>query len=79
MAMSSSWQFVLHQDAFDFVDSLGARGFDGKPLAVANGGDQATERPSPYSIKDLPGFRIVYWLDVWVREVCVVRIDRHKG
>jgi len=29
-----------------------------------------------YFVKEVPGFRIIYWLDVFVKEVCIVRVDR---
>lgn len=30
-----------------------------------------------YLVKNVGAVRIVYWLDAFVREVCVTRVERH--
>jgi hypothetical protein len=83
--MSREWQYVLHQRVVEFMD--GIRPADRRRLRDAifdlvrhPWQDPASEiRPAndrAYYVKDLDGFRIVYWLDAYVKEVCIVRVDR---
>jgi hypothetical protein len=85
MPRSKHWHFVLHQGAFDFVDSLRSA----ERLKIRKALEDLTSDPwqiptseirprndRPYQVKEVAGFQIVYWLDVWVQEVCVVRIGR---
>jgi len=83
--MSRAWQYVVHQRVVEFMDGL--RPGDRRSLRNAMldlvahpWQDPAAEmRPAndrAYYVKELEGFRIVYWLDVYVKEVCIVRMDR---
>ena len=81
----SQWQFVLHQRALEEIDRL-------KPVerrAVRGALLQLVENPwqTPdgqirppidriYLVKNVGTIRVVYWLDAFVREVLVTRIDR---
>ena len=82
--MNRAWQYVLHQQASEFIDQLPAsqrrkmrdalRVLVAQPFADAD----AEIRPANdrnYQVRNVDRFRIVYWLDVFVREVCVVRVE----
>lgn len=79
------WQFVLHQRALEEIDKL-------KPAerrAVRAALLQLVENPwQPpdgqirppndriYLVKHVGAVRVVYWLDSFVKEVCVAQIKR---
>jgi mRNA-degrading endonuclease RelE of RelBE toxin-antitoxin system len=81
----SQWQFVLHQHALEEIDRL-------KPAerrAVREALLRLVENPwrTPdgqirppgdriYLVKNVGRIRVVYWLDAFVREVLITRIDR---
>jgi hypothetical protein len=71
--------FVLHQGAFDFVYSLRSA----ERLKIRKALEDLTSDPwqiptseirppndRPYQVREVAGFQIVSWLDVWVQEVC---------
>ena len=79
------WQFVLHQQALEEIDKLRlAERREVRATLVKLTQDpwqkpDAQIRPPNdriYLVKDLRFARIVYWLDAFAREVCVVRVDR---
>jgi len=81
----SGWQFVLHQRALEEIDQL-------KPVerrAVRTALLRLVEDPwqTPeeqirplnervYLVKNVGRIRVIYWLDAFVREVFVTRIER---
>jgi mRNA-degrading endonuclease RelE of RelBE toxin-antitoxin system len=82
--MSQEWHYVLHQRAAESMDQLPAR--DRRQVraelhrlvAFPFAEPDAEIRPAndrPYQIRRVGRLRIVYWLDVFVREVCVVRVE----
>jgi hypothetical protein len=83
--MSRPWQYVLHQRVLEFLDSQRTGERRKVRDALLDLVARPWQRPSAeirlsndrtHYVKEIPGFRIVYWLDVYVNEVCVVRVDR---
>jgi hypothetical protein len=83
--MSRPWQYVLHQRALEFLDGL--RPAERRKVREAmlhlvaqpwqeSAGEIRPPNDRTYYVKELPGFQIVYWLDVFVHEICIVRVDR---
>ena len=68
----SQWQFVLHQRALEEIDRL-------KPAerrAVRGALLRLVENPWQTPDGYVGRIRLFYWLDAFVREVLVTRIDR---
>jgi mRNA-degrading endonuclease RelE of RelBE toxin-antitoxin system len=83
--MNRPWQFVLHQSALEYMDTLRPAERRKVREAMLQLVAQPWQRPaaelrSPnnrtYYIKKLAGFQIVYWLDAYVNEVFIVRVER---
>ena len=83
--MNREWQYVLHQRAAESIDSLRAR--ERREIRAALhqlvahpfADPDAEIRPPQdrsYQVRNVGRLRLVYWLDVYVREVCVVRVER---
>jgi len=83
--MSRPWQYVLHQRVVEQLDAL--RPSDRRKVrnAILDLVAQPWQRPAAeirqlnvrnHFVKEVPGFRIIYWLDAFVCEVCVVRVER---
>jgi len=79
------WHFVLHQRALEEIDGLRPverRAVRAMLLSLANDPwqrpDAQIRPPSDrvYLVKGVMSVRIIYWLDAFVREVCVVRVER---
>jgi mRNA-degrading endonuclease RelE of RelBE toxin-antitoxin system len=80
-----AWSFVLHQRALEFIDTLRPAQRRQVRDALLNLVGHPWQQPDaeirppndrPYQVKHADAWRIVYWLDVWVREVCIVRVER---
>ena len=83
--MSQPWHFLLHQDALEFSDAC--RPVERRKIreALRRLADEAPPKPDgeiprpnkrTLYVRHAGQFRIIYWLDVWVREIVVVQIDR---
>jgi mRNA-degrading endonuclease RelE of RelBE toxin-antitoxin system len=79
------WQFVLHQQALEEIDHLrpaARREVRATLLRLADDPWQKPDgqiRPSNdrvYLVKYLGAVRVIYWLDAFAREVCVVRVEQ---
>ena len=79
------WQFVLHQEALEEIDSLRpAERRDVRAVLIRLVNDpwqkpDAQIRPPNdrvYLVKQVGPIRVVYWLDAFAREVYVVRVER---
>ena len=79
------WQFVLHQQALEEIDSLRVadrRDIRALLLRLVNDPWQRPDaqiRPPNdrvYLVKNIRSLRIIYWLDAFAREVYVVRVER---
>jgi hypothetical protein len=83
--MSSGWQLVIHEQAWDFSESIrsGEKGQLKRGLhSLLNDPTQRPDalRRSPgdreYSVKYFGRFRVVYWLDPLVQELRIVEIGQ---
>ncbi len=84
--MSSGWQFVIHEQAWDASEKL--RGREKLELRTALEAlltdpfqTPDAERRTPertYSVKYFGRFCVLYWLDSFVRELRIVGIERVK-
>ena len=83
--MNREWQYVLHQRAAEYIESLPARqrreirAVLHQLIAHPFADPDAEIRPPTdrnYQVRHVGPLRLVYWLDVYVREVCVVRVER---
>jgi mRNA-degrading endonuclease RelE of RelBE toxin-antitoxin system len=81
----SRWQFVLHQQALEELDGLRPAERREVRTFLLRLVDDPWQQPDAqirppndraYLVKNLRGGRVVYWLDAFAREVCVVRVDR---
>jgi mRNA-degrading endonuclease RelE of RelBE toxin-antitoxin system len=81
----SQWQFVLHPRALEEIDRLKVverRAVRSALLRLVENPWQTPDgqiRPPNdriYLVKNVGRMRIIYWLDAFVREVLVTRIDR---
>ena len=82
--MGSGWQLVVHEEAWDFSETLGPadkaqlkrglRALVGNPHQTP---DAFRRSPADrdYSVKYFGRFRALYWLDSLVQEVRIVRIE----
>ncbi len=81
----NEWQFVLHQRALEEIDRLKPaerRAVRAALLRLAEDPWQTPDgqiRPPNdriYLVKNVGAIRVVYWLDAFVREVFVARVER---
>ena len=81
----SQWQFVLHQRALEEIDKLRPAERRAVRAALLRLVENPWQTPDGqirpvndriYLVKNVGSMRIVYWLDAFVREVLVTRIDR---
>ena len=79
------WQFVLHQQALEEIDRLRpadrreVRALLSRLTADPWQRPDAQIRPPNdriYLVKHVGRARVIYWLDAFAREVCVVRVER---
>ena len=82
--MSSAWQLVIHEQAWDFSETLGSAEKARLKRALRSplhdpGQTPDALRRSPagreYSVKYFGRFRVLYWLDPLVQEVRIVEIE----
>jgi mRNA-degrading endonuclease RelE of RelBE toxin-antitoxin system len=78
------WQFVLHQQALEEIDHLRrAQRRDVRAMLLRLVSDpwqrpDAQIRPPNdrvFLVKNVGSVRVIYWLDAFAREVCVVRVE----
>lgn len=83
--MSGEWQFVVNQAAWEAMAamrSIERRQFRrGLEMLLADPHQQAdaemrSSRDRTYSVKYIGRFRVLYWLDAYVKELRVVKIER---
>jgi mRNA-degrading endonuclease RelE of RelBE toxin-antitoxin system len=81
----SRWQFVLHQQALEEIDHLRPAERREVRATLLRLAEDPWQKPDAqirppndrvYLVKDLRFARIIYWLDAFAREVCVVRVER---
>ncbi len=83
--MKGHWTYVVHQQALESIDTL--RPADRKRVRefllhlVADpwqlpDGEIRPANDRLYFAKNVGAVRVDYWLDVFAKEVCVVRVDR---
>ncbi|MEY2552076.1 MAG: hypothetical protein QOG12_2220 [Verrucomicrobiota bacterium] len=79
------WQFVLHQRALEEIDRLRPAERREVRAALLSLAENPWQTPNAqirppndriYLVKNVGRTRIVYWLDAFVHEVCVIRVDR---
>jgi mRNA-degrading endonuclease RelE of RelBE toxin-antitoxin system len=79
------WQFVLHQRALEEIDRLPAAERRAIRAALSSLTENPWQMPDAqirppndriYLVKHVGRAGIVYWLDAFVHEVCVVRVER---
>jgi hypothetical protein len=81
--MSSGWQLVIHEQAWDFSEALrsaekarlkrGLRSLVDDPCQAPDAFRRSPDRV--YSVKYFGRFRVLYWLDSFVQEIRVVEIE----
>lgn len=82
--MNREWRYVLHQQADDFIANQ--RAMERQRLRAAlvaltkhpfQRSDAEIRPPNDriYSVRNVGRIRIIYWLDILVREVCIVRVE----
>ena len=80
----NGWQFVVHQEALEAIDALSSserREIRKALRALVNDTYQMPDaqiRPPNdriYLVKRVQSYYVVYWLDSFVREVRIVRLD----
>ena len=83
----NGWQFVVHQQALDTIDNLRPaerRAIRAALLQLVENPWQLPDgqiRPPNdriYLVKNVRSLRVVYWLDPFVREIYIVRVDPPK-
>ena len=81
----SRWQFVLHQQALEEIDNLRLAERREVRTTLLRLAEDPWQKPDAqirppndrvYLVKDLRFARIIYWLDAFAREVCIVRVER---
>ena len=83
--MKREWQYVLHQRAAESIENLPAR--QRREIRAAlhqlvahpfSEPDAEIRPPTDrsYQVCHVGKLRVVYWLDAYVHEVCVVRVER---
>lgn len=81
----SRWQFVLHQRALEEIDNLKPAERRAVRVALLQLGGNPWQIPDGqirpphdriYLVKNVGAVRVVYWLDSFVREICVTRVER---
>ena len=82
--MSSGWQLVIHEQAWDFTETIGSREKAQLKRGLRSLVNDPTQTPdalrrSPterqYSVKYFGHFRVLYWLDAFAQEVRIVEIE----
>jgi hypothetical protein len=82
--MNSGWQLVIHEQAWDFSETLGSAEKGRLKRGLRSLVNDPSQRPdalrrSPagrdYSVKYFGRFRALYWLDPLVQEVRIVEIE----
>ena len=80
----SRWHFVLHQEALEEIDKLRPAERRAIRAALLRLVEDPWQKPDGqirppndriYLIKNVGRARITYWLDAFVREVYVVRVE----
>ena len=83
----NGWQFVIHQEALEKIDSLSPRQRREIRATLLRFVDDPWQRPDAeiqpqndriYLVKNVRELRVLYWLDAFAREVYVVRVDQPK-
>ena len=83
----NGWQFVIHQEALEKIDSLSPRQRREIRATLLRLVDDPWQRPDAeirppndriYLMKNVRELRVLYWLDAFAREVYVVRVDQPK-
>lgn len=81
----NAWQFVLHQRALEEIDNLKPAERRNVRAALLRLVDEPYQMPDAqirppndriYLVKNVDAIRVVYWLDSFVREICVTRVER---
>lgn len=81
----SRWQFVLHQQALEEIDNLRPAEHREVRSVLLRLTEDPWQKPDAqirpandrvYLVKYLRFARIVYWLDAFARDVCIVRVER---
>jgi mRNA-degrading endonuclease RelE of RelBE toxin-antitoxin system len=79
------WQFVLHQRALEEIDKLKPSERRAVRAALLQLADNPWQTPDGqirppsdriYLVKIVGAVRVVYWLDSFVREICITRVER---
>ena len=79
------WQFVLHQQALEEIDKLRpAERREVRSVLQRLTDDPWQKRDAQirppndrvYLVRNLRFARIIYWLDAFARDVCIVRVER---
>ena len=85
--MSSGWQFVIHEQAWDASEKLRGREKHELKAGLQHLLADPNQRPDAerrtqertYSVKYIERFCVLYWLDSYVRELRIVEIERVKA
>jgi mRNA-degrading endonuclease RelE of RelBE toxin-antitoxin system len=79
------WQFVVHQQALEEIDRLRPTERREVRTVFQRLTDDPWQKPDAqirppndrvYLVKYLRFARIIYWLDAFARDVCIVRVER---
>jgi mRNA-degrading endonuclease RelE of RelBE toxin-antitoxin system len=79
------WQFVVHQQALEEIDRLRPAERREVRTVFQRLTDDPWQKPDAqirppndrvYLVKYLRFARIIYWLDAFARDVCIVRVER---
>jgi hypothetical protein len=82
--MSSGWQLVVHEQAWDFSETLRSAERTQLKRGLRSLVDDPHQKPdafrrSPadrdYAVKYFGRFRVLYWLDPFVQEIRIVQIE----
>ena len=83
--MRGTWQAVYHQPAWDFAESLTKRErhrlndaigeIRSQPFAEADSEIETVNERTVF-LRVVKNFQVHYWLDVFVKQVVIVRLDR---
>ena len=80
----NGWQFVLHQRALEEIDKLRPSERRAVRMTLLRLVEDPWQTPDAqirpandriYLVKNVGAVRIIYWLDAFVREVFVVRVE----
>ncbi|HYJ06530.1 MAG TPA: hypothetical protein VEX43_15445 [Chthoniobacterales bacterium] len=79
------WQFVLHQQALEEIDKLRPAERREVRTILLRLAEDPWQKPDAqirplndrvYLVRNLRFARIIYWLDAFAREVCIVQVER---